>query len=364
MSNVPPEAPAPDDLLAEGNRARGLLREPSGVRATVDGIRLVNDAILAHVLFALWDSGFYEFSLSHPAFTAAEVADALQLEPTVLTCLLDHLLGRGILRAEGELLQLTEHGAAMSNMLVQGTLNLYVGGYGSLLAGLGPLLRKEIDLSDPSLVRSGRHTGVGSEQLTCVNVVPTVLNVLRKRRLEKILDLGCGAGGFLIQLARTEPSIRGIGVDMSGEAIREARRNAQRFGVSDRLDFVQAEVGSGPLPVTEEALRDCQAVTAMYLLHEFGRGGRGRIVEVLRSIQSLLPDRLFLFTECFPAEPRNLATEAPTTFSQLDYLLIHPLSRQGPPLPLEEWESMLQEAGMKLVELRRIHWIGFYIAST
>ena len=354
----------PDDLIEEGARARDLASTVEGAKGVTEGVRLVNDAILAHILFALWDSGFYDYSLTHPRFRVQDAADELKLDESVLKWLLNHLVGRGVLRMAGDGLALTERGAAISSALVRGTLNLYLGGYGALLSELGPLLRKQQLVSDPALVRSQYHTGVGSEQMTCVNVVPAVLQTLARKGFRNVVDLGCGAGGFLIQLAHIEPAIRGLGIDMSKDAIEEARNNARRFHIEDRLGFVQAEIGPHPLPVEPHVLKEVEVITAMYLLHEFGRDGDDQIVEVFRQIRKALPGRLLLFVECFPADAQTLARIPPATFSQLDYLLIHPLSGQGVPLPPARWKTIVEKAGMKFLELQRIYWIGLYAAET
>ena len=359
------EQPAkPDDLLDEGKRAKALLATVPGMKGAVAGIRLVNDAVLAHVLFALWDNGFYEYALTHPRFRPADVAGELGLDQAVLECLLDHLVGRGVLRASDDGLGLSEHGTALFSALCRGTLTLYLGGYGPLLGGLAPLLRGEIELSDHALARSERHVGVGSEQLACVRIVPAVLKILARRKARCVLDLGCGTGGFLIQLARSDPSFRGIGVDMSEEAVQAAGKNAAHRGVDDRLKFRRAEVGAGRLPLDKADLDRIEGITAMYLLHEFGRDGRDRVVQVLRELKAALPGRLLVFAECLPADVRAMQADPPTTFSQLDYQLIHPLSQQGSPLSVAEWETILEDAGPKLLEVQGIHWMRLYVSET
>jgi hypothetical protein len=70
-----------------------------------------------------------------------------------------------------------------------------------------------------------------------------------------------------------------------------------------------------------------------------------------------------VFTECFPADARGMGRHPPTTFSQLDYLLVHPLSGQGLPLAPKDWEALLRDAGWRLREVRRILWTGLYVAE-
>lgn len=55
---------------------------------------------------------------------------------------------------------------------------------------------------------------------------------------EKVLDVGCGTGGWLIEAAKTYPNMKMlVGVDISGKMIQFARKQAEAQGVSDRVEF-------------------------------------------------------------------------------------------------------------------------------
>lgn len=141
------------DLLREAELARAIDFPPGAEELT-----LASSWVYAQVLFALWDSGFYEFVRERPRFTREEAAAALGLRPDVFASAAFYLLGRGVLRATQDgALELTDRGERVHNTLTRGLLNLYVGGYQPLLARLGPLLRGEIEPDDPSLERSVRH---------------------------------------------------------------------------------------------------------------------------------------------------------------------------------------------------------------
>jgi release factor glutamine methyltransferase len=52
-----------------------------------------------------------------------------------------------------------------------------------------------------------------------------------------VLDLGTGPGTLLLAALNQWPQARGIGVDVSDKALGFARRNAERLGLADRVDF-------------------------------------------------------------------------------------------------------------------------------
>lgn len=357
----------PKDLMREAELARAITFPPGA-----EELGLSSDFVYSQVLFALWDSGFYDYVRERPRFSARECVRTLGLDPATFHWTMYYLVGRGVVRPvtsplsddttgldpaspdhplNGEL-ELTGKGLRVHNTIARGLLNLYVGGYQQLLLRLGPLLRRELTLDDHLLDRSPRHAAAGTEDVTCVRVVPQVIDLLREQGVHAILDLGCGTGGFLIQWARITGH-GGAGVDMSSDALAAARRNAADFGVAGRLSFHLGEVGREPLPISDEVVRSVDAVTAMFMLHEFGRAGDEAIVRVLQALGAQFAGKQLVALEMQPVDVLALGGRPPPTMDALDYHFIHPLSRQGPPRPKAAWEAIYAQAGMKLVRVRR-----------
>jgi ubiquinone/menaquinone biosynthesis C-methylase UbiE len=59
---------------------------------------------------------------------------------------------------------------------------------------------------------------------------------------QSVLDVGCGTGGWLIELTKTYPHIsRLIGVDVSGRMLDFARAQAAAEGLSERIEFLMMD---------------------------------------------------------------------------------------------------------------------------
>jgi SAM-dependent methyltransferase len=87
---------------------------------------------------------------------------------------------------------------------------------------------------------AGRGEGMEQEHL------PITLPVLEKMRLapaDNVLDIGCGAGWLSRRLAKLVPEGRVVGMDISDEMIRRARRASVDF---ENLLFVAGEVAQIP----------------------------------------------------------------------------------------------------------------------
>lgn len=65
---------------------------------------------------------------------------------------------------------------------------------------------------------------------------------------ERVLDLGCGGGEWLLRALAMGPRLHAEGVDTSEGALGQARRNALARGVQDRLVLHHREAGSFSSP--------------------------------------------------------------------------------------------------------------------
>jgi ubiquinone/menaquinone biosynthesis C-methylase UbiE len=97
------------------------------------------------------------------------------------------------------------------------------------------------------------------------HIVPLVPGLAeRLSRGIRVLDLGCGSGKIILELARLYPKSSFLGYDLSREAISRARESASREGLSnakfverDLSDFdVTAEPGSADFVTTFDAVHD------------------------------------------------------------------------------------------------------------
>lgn len=63
-----------------------------------------------------------------------------------------------------------------------------------------------------------------------------------RNEMLSVLDIGTGSGCLLIALLKERPGAHGVGIDISGEALAFARRNATRHDLDDRCSFELGEV--------------------------------------------------------------------------------------------------------------------------
>ncbi len=335
------------DLFVEGEKVRQQIKT-SPIDPIIEARNLLTAGVMGQVLLALSDVGFYEFVAGRTQFTSQEVEKSIKVDSTIIQVLLEYLTGCGIFSFEGANFKMTEKGQRYMNVYTRGVLTMYLGGYNSIFFNMTKILSGEMKLDQKALDRSTKHAAMGTAMATCTFTIPKVFEVMKSFGSKALLDLGCGSGDFLISYLRLHPDAYGWGVDMSPEALAEAEKNAKKFGVEKRLKLYVAEVGAKPLPIPKEELAKIDFVTSMYMLHEFGRNGDEATISVLKALASQLPGKRLLALEVEGIDPKSFQSKKPDHYGQLDYNLIHILSRQGLPKPPERWHEMFNSCQFKI----------------
>lgn len=76
---------------------------------------------------------------------------------------------------------------------------------------------------------------------TPTEVVEAMLKAAKVTKNDVVYDLGCGDGRIVITAAK-EYGARGIGIDIDPQRIAEARANAEKAGITDRVKFLEQDL--------------------------------------------------------------------------------------------------------------------------
>jgi SAM-dependent methyltransferase len=103
-------------------------------------------------------------------------------------------------------------------------------------------------------------------------VVDAMLDLARVTPNDVVYDLGSGDGRIIIAAARRFGA-RGVGIDLDPRLVAEARENAERAGVADRVTFIEGDL-------FEANIADATVVT-LYLLTSINERLRPKLTREL-----------------------------------------------------------------------------------
>jgi hypothetical protein len=166
-----------------------------------------------------------------------------------------------------------------------------------------------------------------------------------------VADLGCGSADILISLCSLDTSLKGVGIDISQEALKEAKRRVEGGKLSQRIRLIEGDI-TQPESFASE-IKEVNAFNAIMVFHEFLKHGQDYVVEIFKKMKKLFPGRyMFIgeFDRIGDEEFENMPL--PERIHPLFYqFVIHPLTWQGQPIEKEKWLDIFQKAGLEIIQV-------------
>lgn len=310
---------------------------PYSVRSAAD---LAEAFHLAHAVAALDDLQILDTLAQQPA-TAEVLAKRFRLDRAVLQAVLEFLAARtDIVRKKGR-----AFAATPSSREARFLLDLYLGAFRPNAIGLARILRNP--RVGAQVVDRKRHART-FERVARPQDHP-VAKLIRQLALERVLDLGCGSGDLLVQLARGNTRLLGWGVELNPHLIGIARARIRAARLSGRLRVIEGDTRklATVLPVT--VVGQVTGVTACHVANEMFRSGTRTATTWLRGIRRTLPGRPLLINDYYGRLGSGRTSQDRHTLLH-DYVQV--ISGQGiPPSTLREWREIYDEAGYRLVHV-------------
>ena len=272
-------------------------------------------------------------------FSAKQLAAKHALDPTLLAGVLEYVALRTELlrRTAREQFVVTRNN---SRFLIE----LYTGAYGSTAEQLAEVLR------DPATARASvdrvryarAFESVGSAGQ---GILPDLIGALD---FNHTLDLGCGNGDLLLELARRNPSFVGWGIDSNPAMLKVARARLREADAGKRVRFLEADGAKLCETVPESMLSQIRSLTCCNFANEMFAHGERQAIKWFRELRKLFPGRPLLNCDYYGRLGRTKNRKLQRETLLHDYAQL--ISGQGiPPATMAEWRAIYSKAGWRLV---------------
>jgi len=304
---------------------------------------LVEGYYLSLVIHFLHRSGI--LAALRKTATVADIASAFNCDEALLSALMQFAHQRtDIFRidAKGKYSVSPRYGAYSQ---LEFHLDKFIGAYGPAFARLDESLRGHalgesyVDANRLADAYSGLDFGGAS----------LVGQLIREWNVANLLDLGCGPGRLLMELAQSDPCFEGWGMDSNPAMCALARRRLEASELSARVRVLQGDVRKIDLR-TEPALGAVEAVHAGSLLNQFFGSGDDGAIALIRNLKNLFPGRLLFVSDYYGKLTRM--RRVPTRYRHAVLQdVAQAISGQGvPPGDRTGWFAVYEAAGCGLVQ--------------
>ncbi len=308
--------------------------------------------------------GLFNAFVEQPDSTAAEVADRLGLHAPYVDTWCTTAYSFGLLEAgEDQVFRLAPH---MDQLLGKPGHPRYLGGYvrlGTQFATEDHRFCVEAFRSGAVLPFQGRSEHFAQTiaestlglQVLCARKLLPELPGLQERLASggSVLEVGCGAGQHLLQLAKAFPTARLVGVDIDPTGLKAAREAITNAGIDDRVTLISGDLA------TEVPAQSVDTVVMIEVLHEIGQAIRQSVINACH--RALRPGGwLLIVDETYPetlshSREKDYLVPVQTGFEELTWGNVIP--------DRAEQEALLSQAGFEEPAHRSLVGEGFTILS-
>jgi SAM-dependent methyltransferase len=218
-------------------------------------------------------------------------------------------------------------------------IDLYTGAYGSTAEQLAEILRDPA-IAPASVDRVRYARAFESLDSAALGILPDVISALE---FNYTLDIGCGNGDLLAELARRNPSFVGWGIDSN-----PAMHKLARAGKGVR--FLKADGTRLREEIPESVRSQIRSITCCNFANEMFAESERQAIKWFRELHKLFPGRPLLNCDYYGRLGRTKNRKQQRETLLHDYAQL--ISGQGiPPATMAEWRSIYSKAGCRLVHV-------------
>ncbi|GAA2139302.1 2-ketoarginine methyltransferase [Kitasatospora kazusensis] len=306
----------------------------------IEALQPIRGMALAQGIHHLFLSGMHRLLESSPA-SAEDVAKALGMKADRVAGFFRYLAVEDIVTFEDGMAALTAKGLGLKEY--RPWYELMVGGYAQTFGQITETLSK-----DSFATRDGLMVGLGSCGMSQFDALPMVRQLVADMPVQptQLVDIGCGSGDFLIDLAKDYPSIHAVGVDPYAPL--ERADQSLDFHQASAVDYVRSLGSEAPGAGAQRLF------VAGFLLQEIlEQQGRDTVVEMVRSIVSSGAHLAVVEVDHRPTDPSVMQHGLGQAYYN-PYYFLHILTEQR----LETrafWLDLFEEAGAEVVSCRTVN---------
>jgi SAM-dependent methyltransferase len=239
-------------------------------------------------------------------------------------------------------------------------IDLYTGAYGGTANQLAKILRDPA-IAPASVDRIRYARAFESAGSVAQGILPDVISALE---FNYTVDVGCGNGDLLLELARRNRSFIGWGIDSNPAVLKVARARLRMAHIGKRVRFLNADGTRLHEEIPASVTSQVQSITCCNFVNEMFAHGERQAINWFRELRKKFPGRPLLNCDYYGrlGQNRNRKLQRETLLH--DYAQL--ISGQGiPPATMAQWGSIYSKSGCRLVHViedtsttRFIHIIG------
>lgn len=239
---------------------------------------------LAVSIYHLFDTGLFNVFIETGSASVCNLANRMELDEEKLQGFLKYLKNEQIVIEKNDEFQLSPKGIELGDF--RGWYIMMIGGYAETFLQIGSKLKTNSGWA----TRDSMKVGVGSCDISHYDAIPLTQSLMSHipGACNRLLDLGCGNGLYLVEFCKLYPDIQAWGVEPSEGGYAEAVKLVEAHGLQNRIQLT-----CSPAIEFFESDFDYQPdfIVLGFILHEIlGQDGEEGVIRFLTQMTDRFPD--------------------------------------------------------------------------
>lgn len=308
-------------------------------------LKHVRGYIFSNCICSLSKLGVLVDMLKNDTINVRTYARDHNLDKEILIYIFEYLYSVKFLDRQGDDYKLSKYGFFISSY-ANGPFSFIIA-YESLFKNLGDLIQQKKRYGIEVLKDKTWVARASAETEDWVPY-PVIKTLIKQYRFKSLIDLGCGSAEFLIKLCKDNKDLTGYGVDISSDALKYANERLQKERLGDRIKLIQGDLYNAD-GLASKITKKIDAITSMYVFHEFvsrGAGGITGILNILKGLKQNFPNTYFIVCELCKNTPDQMRKKQNMIS---EHHLFHALSNQVL-LDEKEWRGLFKKVPFNICE--------------
>ncbi|RZM84283.1 class I SAM-dependent methyltransferase [Pseudoalteromonas rubra] len=306
--------------------------------------QMFNHYLTAKLVIAVNEVGLFQLFESNKVITPADLIEQYDFDLVGARDLLRFLASQRVLTRGPKGYQLDE---AFKEEYEQnfGMLSWLLEGYGNVVAQSHPILTGE-QRYGVDIVRNAKKMASATAQISAKNTDSFMFKLLDSLSFDHAIDIGCGSGMRLLQLAQHYPHVTMSGIDISEDCCELARENIHRHGIEKQINIVCSSAEDWSDNITETRAEHGRNLILCFAMFHDLLNIPGCAEQMLASIRQNYPKGTY-----FVIQDQMCAPEVRVTNQDWveGFTFVHRLMGQSL-YPLSTYQTTLEQAGFAVRE--------------
>ncbi len=306
--------------------------------------QLFNSYLTAKVVIMGKNEGIFDLILERGAIKKQELIERFGMTNLGASNLLDFMSAQSLIYEENGAYYMTPEMQVdvTENM---GFLSWLIEAYEPVVDNAYGILSQKLNYGS-DVIRKDKEMAEATSLVSFYKTDPFVFRLLDRLEFDLVIDIGCGSGQRLLQLAERYPMSKLSGIDISQKCCELAQSNINKNGLSEQINVVQSSAEDWSANIDRTRMKDGKNLIMCFAMFHDLMNIPGSAEKMLDSICRNYPSGSLLLIQ---DQMRTESVRVGQNNWVEGFTFVHRLMGQSL-YPVSQYKAIMERHGFRIVE--------------